>query len=367
MKFLILKEEEDGVDIILSCNNIDHNMCCCRDNVQLTYCDRKYATNRDKVNLEDALRIMEEKINFYDHGYIKNIIWYLEFIREYNLKESLNHIESFIKILRHEYDCNPRSRLYSFIDYLIPFVYGEYTKSALELAKNMNGILLSFTVSNAKDKLYIRVFVDYTIKTIQCNFFRHPLGVCPHIAGSYVRRLIPNDIKSCLSHNREQVLRKLLIERKLPYNKKVFDKFIKSNNVWINLNHSINMYMYTYYSLMCTEGECYFITSNPEVLIDRQTGNENKKTFDFITVRISINSHLFNRADQLKIIKTKKKTIDNLVLYSLKINKRYLKYKIPVNCLGVTDIILRKDSILEYKIQLKTELLKLEEEWEEGD
>lgn len=99
------------------------------------------------------------------------------------------------------------------------------------------------------------------------------------------------------------------------------------------------------------EGIERFITKIEKPQFVRSPGNNKKETFDYIYIDVNIISHW--EEDRLKYIQKHRKEIDEMVIDSLERSKEFQKFGIPVNFLKVSRITLRRDSVLEFVLELK--------------
>lgn len=94
-----------------------------------------------------------------------------------------------------------------------------------------------------------------------------------------------------------------------------------------------------------------FIIGIDKPIIQRETGNDNKKTFDFIFVEVRI---ILNwDGDRRKYIEENMKAIKDRVIKKVSADKSFKKFGVPVNILRLSRVTLRRDNILEFVFELK--------------
>lgn len=297
---------------------------------------------------------------------IDNFLTYLDLIKEYDLKEAKNRMLKFILTWASAKERRHSDEDTEFFFSLMAFMYEDISsKITHDLEQYFEGLLVSYTMNyHGKDIVKMKFYVpnqdNYKIVSFQFNCVNNidRYHICDYKYGDAVNYAELN--------NKERFM-KYLSEKKIPFVPSVYNKV----RIYRGYNRTLiclfNWYMYEYYAYLCID-KMYgnFILAKPDVIVQRADDNCNEKSFDFVSVRISINSRP-SRKNKLKIIKEKKSIIDQLVLFSIRVCKQYSKYDVPVKCLHLTDIILRNNSILEYKFELKPGLLKLQKEWEEEE
>lgn len=85
--------------------------------------------------------------------------------------------------------------------------------------------------------------------------------------------------------------------------------------------------------------------------IEREFGNPNKNTFDFIRVYVSV-KHMDTNTKRDMLRKYKKEIMD-MVLLQIKTNKSFKKYGIPVNFLKLSQCVLTRDHQIMFLFELK--------------
>ena len=94
-----------------------------------------------------------------------------------------------------------------------------------------------------------------------------------------------------------------------------------------------------------------FIIGIDKPIIQRETGNDNTKTFDFIFVEVRI---ILNwDGDRCKYIKENMKAIKDRVIKKVSDDKSFKKFGVPVNILRLSRVTLRRDNVLEFVFELK--------------
>lgn len=94
-----------------------------------------------------------------------------------------------------------------------------------------------------------------------------------------------------------------------------------------------------------------FITKIERPEFERIPTNPNKNTFDYIFVEVNIVQEW--EGDRLTYIKKHKKQIFEMVLKKVQESKRFKKYGIPINFLKFTRVTLKRNSVLEFVLELK--------------
>jgi len=95
-----------------------------------------------------------------------------------------------------------------------------------------------------------------------------------------------------------------------------------------------------------------FVTNIGTPIFTRVPENPNKGTFDFIFIQVNIISKW--KEDRNKYIHGHLKEIKDMVIGKLKSSRSFKKYGVPVNFLRITRVTLKKDSTLEFVMELKT-------------
>lgn len=98
-----------------------------------------------------------------------------------------------------------------------------------------------------------------------------------------------------------------------------------------------------------------FILRVSDVRIEREIGNDNKDTFDFVRIRISIPTKdtFPNRKD---FIKRNMQWIAAVAINYLKSLKRFTRFGIPVTCLAIKNAVITSSNELEFLFELKDRL-----------
>ena len=94
-----------------------------------------------------------------------------------------------------------------------------------------------------------------------------------------------------------------------------------------------------------------FITKIEKPKFVREPSNQNPNTFDFIYTDVNIIQEWSE--DRLTYIQKHKKQIFKMLLEQLEKNKSFQKFGVPINFLKVSRITLRRDSVLEFVLELK--------------
>lgn len=94
-----------------------------------------------------------------------------------------------------------------------------------------------------------------------------------------------------------------------------------------------------------------FITKIDTPSIEREIGNKNKNTFDFIYVDVCI-IH-FWETDKRKYIKENMPEIKRRVVEKIESSNQFKRYGVPINFLKVTSITLTRDDVLHFIFELK--------------
>lgn len=97
-----------------------------------------------------------------------------------------------------------------------------------------------------------------------------------------------------------------------------------------------------------------FITKIEKPIIERETGNLNKNTFDFITVECHILKEEHCDGNRSEYIRIHRKEIDGKVLEVINNSRSFLKYGVPVNILKLNNLELVRDSLI-YRFGVKGE------------
>lgn len=99
------------------------------------------------------------------------------------------------------------------------------------------------------------------------------------------------------------------------------------------------------------EGLDRFITKIIGPSIEREVGNKNTKTFDFIYMDVCIVNSW--ETDKREYIKQNLKEIKRRVIEKIENSKRFQRFGIPVNVLKITSITLTRDDVLHFIFELK--------------
>lgn len=94
-----------------------------------------------------------------------------------------------------------------------------------------------------------------------------------------------------------------------------------------------------------------FITRICPISIQREYGNKNTKTFDFIYVDVCIISEW--ETDRKQYIKENMPKIKERVAAKIEGSKNFQRYGIPINFLKITSITLTRDDVLHFIFELK--------------
>lgn len=94
-----------------------------------------------------------------------------------------------------------------------------------------------------------------------------------------------------------------------------------------------------------------FITKIEKPVFYREPSNKKTNTFDFIYIDVNIIQEWSE--DRLTYIQKHRKAIFKRVLEQLEKNKSFQKFGLPINFLKVSRITLRRDSVLEFVLELK--------------
>lgn len=94
-----------------------------------------------------------------------------------------------------------------------------------------------------------------------------------------------------------------------------------------------------------------FITRICPIRIQREYGNKNTKTFDFIYVDVCIISEW--ETDRKQYIKENMPEIKKRVVTKIEESKQFKRYGIPINFLKLTSITLTRDDVLHFIFELK--------------
>lgn len=94
-----------------------------------------------------------------------------------------------------------------------------------------------------------------------------------------------------------------------------------------------------------------FITKMCTPRIQREYGNKNTKTFDFIFVDVCIIQNW--DSDRKQYIKENMPEIKKRVIAKIEASKQFKRYDIPINFLKLTSITLTRDDILHFIFELK--------------
>ena len=94
-----------------------------------------------------------------------------------------------------------------------------------------------------------------------------------------------------------------------------------------------------------------FITKINNPIFHRTPENLNKDTFDYIFIDVMILTEW--EEDRISYIYKNKNEILKRVIEKLESNKKFQKYGVPINFLKVSRITLKRDSVLEFILELK--------------
>lgn len=94
------------------------------------------------------------------------------------------------------------------------------------------------------------------------------------------------------------------------------------------------------------------ITFVHEPYIERVPGNNNKSTFDFVKIDLSISTRL-SIEEKKEYIKNNIKHIMDTAVYKISTSRIYTKFGVPINYLKVTSITLKQSSLLHIIFELK--------------
>ena len=97
-----------------------------------------------------------------------------------------------------------------------------------------------------------------------------------------------------------------------------------------------------------------FITSMARPIIERETDNENKNTFDFIRMYIGILSEEACEENRIEYIKQNQPVIVAKAISAIKDSKQFIKYNIPIDYLKLSQMTITKDDQLLFLFELKT-------------
>lgn len=95
-----------------------------------------------------------------------------------------------------------------------------------------------------------------------------------------------------------------------------------------------------------------FITKIESPIIERETNNPNKNTFDFITVECHILKEENCEGNRMEYIRKHKRKINGKVMASIASSKSFRKYGVSVNVLKLYSLMLVKNSLV-YKFGIK--------------
>lgn len=93
-----------------------------------------------------------------------------------------------------------------------------------------------------------------------------------------------------------------------------------------------------------------FVTKIWKPKIYRENGNQKKKTFDFINVQMSVRTYM---PEKMKFVREHKKELIQMAVNTIKQDKEFKKYNVPVNYLKLGRMTLLQDSQIEYLFELK--------------
>ncbi len=112
--------------------------------------------------------------------------------------------------------------------------------------------------------------------------------------------------------------------------------------------HSSKMTVVSYYTK-----ERHIITKISRPSFERDIDNPSNKGFDWIRIEESLNSSLYSLKEYHQYIKKNKKDFDKPAIAAIKESKKFQSLGIPINCLRLSNLVLRKDFILEYTFEIK--------------
>lgn len=87
---------------------------------------------------------------------------------------------------------------------------------------------------------------------------------------------------------------------------------------------------------------------------ERVPENLNEATFDRIRVYVYLPRYMFNTWDELRgAVKENRSEIDRRVLQKIETDRHFKKYKVPINFIKLSTVILRRTYALEYIFELR--------------
>lgn len=89
-------------------------------------------------------------------------------------------------------------------------------------------------------------------------------------------------------------------------------------------------------------------------IYERIPENENEATFDRIRVFVGLPRYMFNSWDELKAaVRKNRAEIDRRVIQRIEEDRHFRKFKVPINFIKLSDVLLRRTFSLEYIFELK--------------
>lgn len=98
---------------------------------------------------------------------------------------------------------------------------------------------------------------------------------------------------------------------------------------------------------------------SPNNSAERETDNNNKNSFDFIRIRISIPTKK-SFPNRSRFVNDNMRYFIHAALSKIESSKRFLRYEIPVTCLSLKKATITCASELELLFELKDELRNME-------
>lgn len=87
---------------------------------------------------------------------------------------------------------------------------------------------------------------------------------------------------------------------------------------------------------------------------ERVPENTNENTFDRIRVSVGLPRFMFQNWDELRAaVRENRKEIDSRVLQRIENDRQFQKYKVPINIIKLSEVLLRKNYSIEYIFELK--------------
>lgn len=255
---------------------------------------------------------------------LNNIIGFLRIVDFYGLWDIKKDFEDFLyNYLIHP--CKKRDTPLLVFDAMVAFVYANYATLLYQLEKKFGMALASICIDNDVERWMNVIFYD----------------------GEYVTKGI-----HFRCTNQYEVEGEITFAgRSLP----IVSPEIR-NHIKKNLKRQ-------FYLSIFVNGSKEFITSKPVIEFTQATGNKKKHTFDFIFVKFSLIA--MAKEEQLAIVKKYSQKFHKLVLEVVANNQKFQEMGIPMNCLKISNAVLRSDSILMYTLELKSELLAMEDKMRE--